>query len=82
MDEKRMLVNVEPLHGATINIPYWIGEMIPVDYKTAEQVGLLTQAARNEIHLSTPVIKNTLNSLKIIPDSKNIVIESSIGSGI
>jgi ATP-dependent Lhr-like helicase len=79
VDEKRMLVNVEPLHGATINIPYWIGEMIPVDYKTAEQVGLLrTQAARNEIHLSTPVIKNTLNSLKIIPDSKNIVIESSI----
>ena len=41
VDEKRMLVNVEPLHGATINIPYWIGEMIPVDYKTAEQVGLL-----------------------------------------
>ena len=48
VDEARMQVNVEPLQGVAINIPYWVGEMIPVDYKTAEQVGVIrNQAARN-----------------------------------
>src|ERR671924_1040621 len=77
VDEGRMIVNVEPLRGAAINIPYWVGEMIPVDFKTAEEVGVIrNQAATGRIKLSTPIMDSTLKMLKVIPDSKNIVVES------
>src|ERR671932_2696498 len=77
VDEVRLIVNVEPLRGAAINIPYWVGEMIPVDFKTAEEVGVIrNQAATGRIKLSTPIMDNTLKMLKVIPDSKNIVVES------
>jgi ATP-dependent helicase Lhr and Lhr-like helicase len=80
VDERRMQVNVEPLHGIAINVPYWVGETIPVDYETAEEVGLLrNQAAKKLIKLcASSTIEDTLNSIKVIPDSKNIVVESSI----
>ena len=77
IDESRMQVNVEPLHGTAINIPYWVGEMIPVDFKTAEEVGCIrNQAALNHIKISTSIIEDSIKSLKVIPDSKNIVIEN------
>jgi ATP-dependent helicase Lhr and Lhr-like helicase len=79
VDEARLVVNVEPLHGAAINIPYWVGEMIPVDFKTAEEVGVIrNQAASGKIKLSTPIMESTFKALKVIPDSKNIVVESYI----
>ncbi len=77
VDEGRMVVNVEPLRGAAINIPYWVGEMIPVDIKTAEEVGIIrNQAAGGRIKLSTAIMQDTAKSLKVIPDSENIVVES------
>jgi ATP-dependent Lhr-like helicase len=79
VDEGRQVVNVEPLRGAAINIPYWVGEMIPVDYKTAEEVGELRgQASGGRAKLSTPIMDDTKKALKVIPDSKNIVVESYI----
>ncbi|MFL6495588.1 MAG: DEAD/DEAH box helicase [Nitrososphaera sp.] len=79
VDEARLVVNVEPLHGAAINIPYWVGEMIPVDFKTAEEVGVIrNQAASGKIKLSTPIMESTFKALKVIPDSKNIVVENYI----
>jgi ATP-dependent helicase Lhr and Lhr-like helicase len=79
VDEARLVVNVEPLHGAAINIPYWVGEMIPVDFKTAQEVGVIrNQAASGKIKLSTPIMESTFKALKVIPDSKNIVVENYI----
>ncbi len=79
IDEGRMQVNVEPLHGTAINIPYWVGEMIPVDFKTAEEVGFIrNQVAMNCIRISTSIIEDSIKSLNVIPDSKNIVIENLI----
>src|ERR671916_460547 len=73
VDEARLVVNVEPLRGAAINIPYWVGEMIPVDFKTAEEVGVVrNQAANSRIKLSTSIMDNTMKMLKVIPDSKNV----------
>jgi ATP-dependent Lhr-like helicase len=77
IDERRMQVNVEPLHGTAINIPYWVGEMIPVDFKTAEEVGAIrNEVSKNYIKISTSIIEESIKSLNIIPDSKNIVIEN------
>jgi len=79
VDERRLIVNVEPLRGAAINIPYWVGEMIPVDFKTAVEVGVIRcQAASGRAKLSTQIMDDTKKALKIIPDSKNIVVESYI----
>lgn len=79
VDEVKMRVNVEPLRGAAINVPYWNGELIPVDYETAREVGIIrNQAARNMLKLSSNVIDQTMKALYPIPDSCNIVTESSI----
>jgi ATP-dependent helicase Lhr and Lhr-like helicase len=79
VDEVKMRVNVEPLHGAAINVPYWNGELIPVDYETAREVGIIrNQAAKNMLRLSSNVIDQTLKVLYPIPDSYNVVVESSI----
>jgi ATP-dependent Lhr-like helicase len=79
IDEKRMLVNVEPLRGVAINVPYWVGEMIPVDYMTAQEVGIVRQhAMRSILKLSNHSLQNSVNALGVIPDSNNIVIESNI----
>jgi ATP-dependent Lhr-like helicase len=76
VDEGRLTVNVEPLHGAAINIPYWVGEMIPVDSRTADEVGSIrNQAAKGRLKLSTDLIEKT-KELGVVPDAKNVVIES------
>ena len=41
IDEGKLQVHVEPLSGAPINVPYWVGELIPVDYNTSKEVGII-----------------------------------------
>jgi ATP-dependent Lhr-like helicase len=80
VDEKSFCVNVEPFRGAGITVPYWEGESIPIDYKTAKKVGLF----RNKVkHGSLKLINKTIEELSFdeIPDEKNIVIESSRSQG-
>jgi len=75
IDEKALQVNVEPISGERKNVPYWEGENIPVDYDTAQKVGLF----RNKVkHGSLSMLNKTISELdfNIIPDEKTIVIES------
>ncbi len=37
VDEKSFTVNIEPFRGGD-TVPYWEGESIPIDYKTALKV--------------------------------------------
>ena len=79
VDDNKLRVNVEQVFGSPINIPHWIGEMIPVDYETAVEVGKLRNKVLNDSNIKVESeIKNTLQKIPIIPDSKNIVIESVI----
>jgi ATP-dependent Lhr-like helicase len=73
VDDKSLKVNVEPIQSAGINVPYWEGENIPVDYNTAKKVGMVRTRT-----IVTPFTNKVIDSLKlgIIPDEKNIVIES------
>ncbi|HJU78701.1 MAG TPA: DEAD/DEAH box helicase [Nitrososphaeraceae archaeon] len=77
VDENKLQVNVEQVFGSPINIPHWVGEMIPVDYETAKQVGDLRNKALvdNNLKLESD-IKNTLQKIPVVPDATNIVIES------
>src|SRR5438093_2524858 len=79
VDENKLQVNVEQVFGSPINIPHWVGEMIPVDYETAVEVGRLRNKALNDSNFKCESnIKNLLQNIPVIPDSKNIVIESVI----
>ncbi|MEM2856326.1 MAG: DEAD/DEAH box helicase [Candidatus Nitrosocaldaceae archaeon] len=68
VDDKRLRVTVEPVKGYTINIPYWVGELISVDYQTTSIVGRL----RDE--------RYKING--IIPNDNTIVIEALKGSNV
>jgi len=75
IDEKALQVNVEPIRGERKNVPYWEGENIPIDYDTAQKVGLF----RNKVkHGSLSMLNKIISELdfNIIPDEKTIVIES------
>lgn len=80
VDEKSLYVNVEPFRGSGINVPYWEGENIPIDYRTAKKVGAFRTKVR---HGSLKLINKTIENLPFdeIPDGKNIVIESSRTQG-
>jgi ATP-dependent Lhr-like helicase len=73
VDDKSLKVNVEPIQSAGINVPYWEGENIPVDYNTAKKVGMVRTK-----NIVTPFTNKIIDNLKlgIIPDEKNIVVES------
>ncbi|HYZ97014.1 MAG TPA: Lhr helicase, partial [Nitrososphaeraceae archaeon] len=78
IDENKLEVNVEPLYGTKINVPYWVGELIPVDYNTSKEVGMIRNSAVNKkFKLVNNVITRFAKTFNIVPDSKNIVVESS-----
>ena len=76
VDDLKMQVNVEQILGSQINVPHWIGEMIPVDVETAIEVGRLRHKAISPHFTSISDHSKSLENLKIIPDGNNIVIES------
>ncbi|MEK6971210.1 MAG: DEAD/DEAH box helicase [Thermoproteota archaeon] len=75
VDEKSLTINVEPIHSGGITVPYWEGENIPVDYKTARKVGLFRTKVK---HGLISLLNKTITTLNFdsIPDEKTIVIES------
>lgn len=73
VDDSSLKINVEPIQSAGINVPYWEGENIPVDYTTARKVGLFRTKT-----ITHPLTNKILENLKdgVIPDEKTIVVES------
>ena len=75
IDESSLKINVEPVQSAGINVPYWEGENIPVDYTTANKVGIFrTKVQTDSLLVSNQIIKNL--KLDTIPNEKIIVVES------
>ena len=80
VDEKCFTVNVEPFRGGGITVPYWEGESIPIDYKTAKKVGNF----RSKVNNGSLILNNNLIeklNFGVIPDENNIVIESNRSQG-
>jgi ATP-dependent Lhr-like helicase len=73
VDDKSLKVNVEPIQSAGINVPYWEGENIPVDYNTAKKVGMV-RTKTIVTHFTNKIMDNL--KLDVIPDEKNIIVES------
>ncbi|MBA4717639.1 MAG: DEAD/DEAH box helicase [Nitrosopumilus sp.] len=80
VDEKSFTVNVEPFRGGGITVPYWEGESIPIDYKTARKVGNFRSKVKNgSLELTNKIIEKL--NFNEIPDENNIIIESSKSQG-
>ena len=80
VDEKSFSVNVEPFRGGGITVPYWEGESIPIDYKTARKVGSFrTKVKDGSIKLNNQIIQKL--NFDEIPNENNVVIESNRSQG-
>ncbi|MEM2760850.1 MAG: DEAD/DEAH box helicase [Nitrososphaerales archaeon] len=78
VDDSKLRVSVEPMRGAAVNVPYWVGEMIPVDYETAVEVGRLRRMlAKGSTLVNGKTVQHFYRDLKVIPDHNTIVVESS-----
>ncbi len=84
VDDDAKCVNVEPLPKEMAVVPKWVGELIPVDFETAQIVGKMR---REVIHGSkeysselTNALIKTKDLLGIIPDEQNIIIEMRKGT--
>ena len=75
VDEKSLTVNVEPFRSGGITVPYWEGESIPVDFRTARKVGRFRTMVKNG---SLTLLNKEISKLNFdtIPDEKTIVVES------
>ncbi|MDH5415787.1 MAG: DEAD/DEAH box helicase [Nitrosopumilus sp.] len=80
VDEKSFTVNVEPFRGGGITVPYWEGESIPIDYKTAQKVGEFRSKVKNGSLVLNNKLIEKLN-FDVMPDENNIVIESNKSQG-
>ena len=80
VDEKSFSVNVEPFRGGGITVPYWEGENIPIDYKTARKVEKFRSKVKNG---SITLTNNIIEKIKFndIIDENNIIIESNRSQG-
>jgi len=75
VDEKLLQINVEPVTSGGKKVPYWEGENIPVDFDTAQKVGLLrTKVKQGSLSMINKIISEL--DYNIIPDEKTIVVES------
>ncbi len=80
VDDNKKVVNVEPLPKGTTTIPYWVGELIPVEFETAQIVGRIRRRAAeggyrglSEAYLN--YIAESKEKLGIIPSDDTIVVE-------
>jgi len=87
IDEQKQIVKVEPRNLSESEIPFWLGEIIPVDYFTAQEVGKLRKNInlRKNIDKFVPLklmLDTTKNLLGRIPDNECIFIEKRKGGNI
>ncbi len=86
-DDKKILF-VEPMFRDLSTIPYWVGELIPIEYETSQIVGALRrQISSGKYESIHPIsqaqverLQRALKQLSGIPDEKSVVIEKRKGS--
>jgi ATP-dependent Lhr-like helicase len=87
IDEDKAEVNVEPTFEDLSTIPYWVGELIPVELETATEVGKLRRRIGKDFETGVSEeqkkrIQKSKDILGHIPDEKTITVEKRIGSSI
>jgi ATP-dependent helicase Lhr and Lhr-like helicase len=86
-DDKKILF-VEPMFRDLSTIPYWVGELIPIEYETSQIVGTLRrqiatgkyESARQVFPAQIERLQKAAKQLSGIPDERSVVIEKRKGS--
>jgi ATP-dependent Lhr-like helicase len=86
IDYEKSEINVEPLFEDVNTVPYWVGELIPVDFDTVREVGRIRRsiAAGSLTKVSREQekrIRESQETLGHIPDENSVTVENQIGSG-
>ncbi|MEM3403611.1 MAG: DEAD/DEAH box helicase [Nitrososphaeria archaeon] len=81
IDDATQIVKVEPKNLPESEIPFWMGELIPVDKKTAKLVGKIRSEYQNEsiCQEAKEVIKKTVQQLNTTIDNNDVIVEHEIG---
>ena len=78
VDDSKLRLNVEPMHSAAVNIPYWVGDLIPIEYETAVEVGKLRRMVlKGNLSVGESNLEEIYRSSQTIPDHRTLVVESS-----
>ncbi|MEM4200420.1 MAG: DEAD/DEAH box helicase [Nitrososphaerales archaeon] len=85
VDDSKRVVNVEPLPKGTTTIPYWVGELIPVEFETAQIVGRIRRdvaaGRKNDVSENyRKLMSESREKLGVIPSDKLVVVERCRGS--
>lgn len=82
VDDDNKILHVEPMFRDLSTIPYWVGELIPVEAETSRLVGALRRDIvfnnNTKINISKQQkerLKQAAETLQDIPDEREIVIE-------
>ncbi|MHB8567763.1 MAG: DEAD/DEAH box helicase [Nitrososphaerales archaeon] len=82
IDDDKKIMFVEPMFRDLSTIPYWVGELIPVELETSQIVGEMRRELVTNPESSIKVseqqkerLKNVADTLQGIPDNKTLVIE-------
>ena len=82
IDDDKKILHVEPGFKDLSTIPYWVGELIPVEYETSQLVGKLRReiafdgAAKIKISKEQRErLKESALQLNGLPDERGIVVE-------
>lgn len=85
IDDSKQTVYVEPVRGELTAVPYWVGELIPVDHHTAQEVGRLRRLSLSgETDISDAqkeALEKTKSILGSLPDEQSFTVERRRGSG-
>ncbi|MEK0324901.1 MAG: DEAD/DEAH box helicase [Nitrosopumilus sp.] len=87
VDDDKREVHVEPMHSERSDVPYWVGELIPVERETSQRVGKLRALVIRGVDtgLSLEQVKQIRDSTKIlgdVPDEKRLIVEKKRASGL
>ena len=88
IDDDKKILFAEPMSRDLTTIPYWVGELIPIEYETSQIVGLFRRqivsgTAKVPLNVSQDQIERLESSNQVltgIPDEKSVVIEKRKGS--
>ena len=77
IDDSKQTVKVEPKNIPDSEIPFWVGELIPVDKKTATMVGRIRR--NYQIEQISPkakeILEKTKKQLGTVPDEQKFLFE-------
>jgi ATP-dependent Lhr-like helicase len=88
IDDDKKILFAEPISRDLTTIPYWVGELIPVELETAQIVGRMRRLVlinqENKITVSKDQRERIVQSASVlgggIPDERSIVIEKKKAS--